>query len=116
MTDSSKAFDCIDHTLAINTLLELGVRNEIVPWIADFLTSRRQRVQYQSAISKWITLSCGVPQGTKFGPITFIGVIDTASDNASTSSFKYVDDLSLGEIRHVNEQSFIQNDVQDLAA
>ena len=52
-----------------------------------------QRVQYQSALSEWETLSCGVPQGTKFGPITFIGMIDSAADDAKTYTFKYVDDL-----------------------
>ena len=49
VTDFSKAFDCVDHTLAIQRLYELGVRSEILPWIANFLTARRQRVQYHSA-------------------------------------------------------------------
>ena len=89
VTDFSKAFDCVDHTLAIQRLYELGVRSEILPWIANFLTARRQRVQYHSALSEWKTLSCGVPQGTKFGPITFIGVINNASEESLTSSFKY---------------------------
>ena len=116
VTDFSKAFDCIDHTLAIQRLYELGTRCEILPWIANFLTARRQRVQYQSALSEWKTLSCGVPQGTKLGPITFIAVINNASENSATKSFKYVDDLSLGEVRQANQQSRIGQDVQDLDA
>ena len=60
-TDFSKAFDCNDHILAIKSLYDLGVKAEIIPWIADFLTSRCQRVQYQSATSAWETLTCGVP-------------------------------------------------------
>ena len=99
VTDFSKAFDCVDHTLAIKSLYDLGVRAEIIPWIAYFLTSRRQRVQYQSETSAWETLTCGVPQGTKFGPITFIGMIDSAASDSKTHTFKYVDDLSLAEVR-----------------
>ena len=114
VTDFSKAFDCVDHTLAIQSLCDLGVRSEIIPWIADFLTSRRQRVRYHSATSDWQTLSCGVPQGTKFGPITFIGMINSAAVNARTHSFKYVDDMSLAEIRTTNQPSKIDMDVQDL--
>ena len=114
VTDFSKAFDCVDHTLAIKSLYDLGVRAEIIPWIADFLTSRRQRVQYQSATSAWETLTCGVPQGTKFGPITFIGMIDSAASDSKTHTFKYVDDLSLAEVRPANQPSQIEKDVQDL--
>ncbi|XP_072022450.1 uncharacterized protein [Amphiura filiformis] len=114
VTDFSKAFDCVDHTLAIQSLCDLGVRGEIIPWIADFLTSRRQRVRYHSATSDWQTLSCGVPQGTKFGPITFIGIINSAAVNARTHSFKYVDDMSLAEIRTTNQPSKIDMDVRDL--
>ena len=114
VTDFSKALDCVDHTPAIKSLYDLGVRAEIIPWIADFLTSRRQRVQYQSATSAWETLTCGVPQGTKFGPITFIGMIDSAASDSKTHTFKYVDDLSLAEVRPANQPSQIEKDVQDL--
>ena len=96
VTDFSKAFDCIEHTLAIQRLYELGTRCEILPWITHFLNGRRQCVQYQSALSEWKTLSSGVPQGTKVGPITFIAVINSASEDSATKSFKYVDDLSPG--------------------
>ena len=85
------------------------MRAEIIPWIADFLTSRRQRVQYQSATSTWETLTCGIPQGTKFGPITFIGMNDSAAH-----TFKYADDLSLAEVRPANQPRQIEKDVQDL--
>ena len=37
--DFSKALDCIDHIFAIQKLCDLGVRSEIIPWIADFLES-----------------------------------------------------------------------------
>ena len=62
---------------------------------------------YQSATSSWETLSCGVPQGTKFGPITFIGMIDSAASDFKTHSFKYVDDLSLPEVRPANQPSLL---------
>ena len=40
VTDFTKAFDRIDHTLAITKLIDLDVRSSIIPWIADFLTAR----------------------------------------------------------------------------
>ncbi|XP_072041268.1 uncharacterized protein [Amphiura filiformis] len=116
VTDFSKAFDCIDHTLAIQRLYELGVRSELLPCIINFLTARRQRVQYHSALSEWETLSCGVPQGTKRGPITFLGVLNNVSEESLTKSFKYVDDLTLGEVRPAKQVSQIGPEVQDLDA
>ncbi|XP_072039527.1 uncharacterized protein [Amphiura filiformis] len=114
VTDFSKAFDCADHTLAIQKLYNLGVRSELIPWIANFLTSRRHRVQYQSALSEWETLSCGVPLGALLGPIIFIALINDAAENAKACSFKYVDDLSLAEVRPANQPSQIDLDVQNL--
>jgi len=71
-------------------------------------------VQYQSALSEWEILSCGVPQGTLFGPIIFVAMINDAADNSRTSGFKYVDDLSLAEVRPAGVPSRIHLDVQDM--
>ena len=71
-------------------------------------------MQYKSALSKQETLAGGVPQGTKFGPVTFIGMIESADDDAKTLTFKYIDDLSLGEVRSAKQPSQIEKDVQDL--
>jgi len=114
VTDFSKAFDCVDHTLAIQNLYNLGVRSEVIPWIVNFLSARRHRVQYQSALSEWEVLSCGVPQGTIFGPIIFIAIINDAAEDSRTSGFKYVDDLSLAEVRRASVPSQIHLDVHDL--
>ena len=62
------------------------------------------------------TLSCGVPQVTKLGPITFIPVINSAFEDSTSKSFKYVDHLSLGEVRLANQHSQIGQDVHDLDA
>ena len=56
-------------------------------------------MQYEAATSAWETLIWGVPQGTKFGPITYIGMIDSAASDFKTHTFKYVDDLSRGPSR-----------------
>ena len=52
-TDFSKAFDRIDHTLVLSMLIHLEVRPSIIPWRADFLTSRKQCFRYHSICSSW---------------------------------------------------------------
>ena len=45
LTDFSKAFDLINHTLLIEKMIDVGVRRTIVPWICDFLNNRQQCVK-----------------------------------------------------------------------
>ena len=90
--DFTKAFDRIDHSIAIPKLLELGVRPAIVPWIMDFLRARQQKVKYNSTLSDWRTLNAGVPQGTRLGPIVFLAMINDFVPPHAIQSFKYVDD------------------------
>ena len=35
-TDFSKAFDRVDHNIAIFKLLDMGARPALLPWICDF--------------------------------------------------------------------------------
>ncbi|KAI8513803.1 hypothetical protein Bbelb_081270 [Branchiostoma belcheri] len=113
LTDFTKAFDTVNHQLAICRLLGMGTRVSILPWIVSFLTGRRQRVRYGSSVSDWETLSTGVPQGTKLGPVIFLCMINDASESHD-DRWKYVDDLSLGENKHVREQSTLQEQVDSL--
>ena len=41
-------------------------------------------------------------------------MIDTAAADAKTNTFKYADDLSLGEVRPAKQSSQIEKDVQVL--
>ena len=91
-------------------------RNRTEPPVNRRLGFEAVPVQYQSALSVWKTLSCGVPQGTPLGPITFIAIIKSASEDSATKSFRYVDDLNLGEVRIANQSNQIGQDVQDLDA
>ena len=74
LIDFSKAFDSIDHQVAIKSLLELGVSSSVVKWVVSFLTERQQRVRYKQFFSDWQSLSGGVPQGTKLGPSDFLSL------------------------------------------
>ncbi|KAI8502529.1 hypothetical protein Bbelb_201170 [Branchiostoma belcheri] len=114
LTDFTKAFDTINHHQAILKLLNMETRPSIVPWIVDFLTDRRQRVRYGQSLSDCETLTTGVPQGTKLGPIIFLCMINDACQSLN-DRWKYVDDLSLGENRHNSEESHLQDQANSLA-
>ncbi|XP_071963865.1 uncharacterized protein [Antedon mediterranea] len=72
LTDFSKAFDLIDHTILVNKIIDIGVRGALVPWLCDFLFMRMQCVKYNGTLSNYSYLKAGVPQGTKLGPSLYV--------------------------------------------
>ena len=113
ITDFSKAFDRVDHNIAIPKLLNMGARPALLPWICDFLTDRIQCVRYRDILSDWGKLSGGVPQGTLDGPTIFLALANDAAimKDSNKMALKYVDDLTLVENISVRQQSTIQCDL-----
>ena len=93
--DLSKAFDLVDHTTIIKKATAIGLREGLISWLADFLTDRRQAVRLQGATSSFLPLTCGVPQGTRMGPLCFLILINDALTD-TPFRWKYVDDSTIG--------------------
>ena len=59
--DYCKEFDRLGITVAMKHLLDLDVRAECIPWIADFLINRQHRVKLTSGqVSDREATTCGV--------------------------------------------------------
>ena len=81
LTDFSKAFDLVDHTILIEKMIRMGIRRSIVPLICDFLHNRQQCVRFNDVLSDYVPLHGGVPQGTKLGPDGFQILMNEAAGN-----------------------------------
>ena len=64
LTDLSKPFDCIDHSLLIAKLDAYGFEKQSIDFLHSYLTKRKQRTY-----SSWEMLLSGVPQGSILGPL-----------------------------------------------
>jgi len=95
LSDFSKAFNLVSHTLLIDKLASLGVHQSLVKWCANFLCQRTQRVKLGSHVSDLIMMNAGCPQGTLLGPLAFIAHINNLQPPSSDLTVKYVDDTSV---------------------
>eukprot|EP00057_Strongylocentrotus_purpuratus_P023620 XP_011678094.1 PREDICTED: RNA-directed DNA polymerase from mobile element jockey-like [Strongylocentrotus purpuratus] len=80
----------------------MGARPSLIPWVCSFLTERTQQVRYKNQLSRNLTTSAGVPQGTRLGPLIFLAVVNDALQTSDCHRWKYVDDLTVAETRRVN--------------
>ncbi|KAI8510950.1 hypothetical protein Bbelb_118660 [Branchiostoma belcheri] len=100
-TDFAKAFDRVDHTLAVSSLLNLGLRPALARWIISFLSDRKQRVRYKDSFRNGAGQHVVSPKGL-------------AAENATSNRWKFVDDLNLIESRQISGNSTIQHDLDEL--
>jgi len=74
--DFAKAFDKVSHSHLLLKLQHHGSKGQLLEWISDFLTTRRQRVVMEGHSSGWSEVTFGVPQGSIIGPLLFLVYIN----------------------------------------
>ena len=70
LIDLQKAFDTVDHEILISKLEAIGVSS--VAWFRSYLSDRKQCVDVSGKRSDFMSLNCGVPQGSILGPLLFL--------------------------------------------
>ena len=63
--DFKKAFDKVPHRRLLAKVRACGVAGEVVNWIVNWLSGRKQRVAVSGRMSCWEDVSSGVSQGTR---------------------------------------------------
>ena len=96
--DFSKAFDKVPKLRLIAKMKAHGIRGDVLRWISEWLSGRKQRTVLNGSFSAWADVISGVPQGSVLGPlafIIFINDLDTCTELISIMN-KFADDTKLG--------------------
>ena len=116
--DVSKAFDKVWHRGLIYKLNRLGISGELLEFFRDYLEDRQQRVALKGALSSWITIKAGVPQGSIMGPILFLIYTNDLPTEIQSIIKMFADDTILGATGNTSEEcsNILQPNIDKLAA
>ena len=110
-----KAFDKIPHQRLLIKLKSHEMRVNIVTWIQNWLTDRRQRVSVEGETSAWTAVHIGVPQGSVLGPLLFLIYINDLEDGVASNILKFADDTILFRIVQTRQECHtLQEDLNRL--
>ena len=101
--DFRKAFDTVPHARLINKLYAYGIRGNLLTWIRNCLTNRKQKVIVQGEESQWADVASGIPQGSVLGPVLFLIYINDLPDVVMKFIKQFADDTK--------EHAIIQSDL-----
>ena len=115
--DFAKAFDKVPRERLLEKLRAKGVDGEVLAWLRDWLTDRKQRVVCEGNFSESIQVESGVPQGTVLGPPLFSVFIDDIDEVAKRIelSLKFADDTKgMKIIRGEEDRKILQETLDGL--
>ena len=94
--DFKKAFDTVDHDILLYKLDRYGFRGGALEWLRDYLKNRQQFVSLDDTGSKYMSVNCGVPQGSILGPLLFLLYInDIVNVSNLLIPLLYADDTNI---------------------
>ena len=94
----------------------MGITEELLAWISNYLCDRKQRVVLQGESSCWADINAGVPQGSVLGPLLLLVYINDMEEGLTSKLTLFADDnllLSISNCHIINSQILKDSQVSD---
>ena len=112
--DFKKAFDCLQFPVLITKLSKLGLHQDTVEWLKDYLTNRSQSTIANDTRSPYANITQGVPQGSILGPLLYIIYANDIQDLITKSKFAFYADDTVILSSHKNIVKAFSNAQEDI--
>ena len=114
--DFQKAFDKVPHQRLLLKVKNHGIGGNILAWVEDWLSNRKQRVGINGLFSDWQLVTSGVPQGSVLGPQLFTIYINDLEKGTKCNVLKFADDTKMGgSVMNAEDIETLQGDIDRLS-